>query len=270
MAERVQYENYLHIAGWMTKLGLKNLNEVAAFALVYGFSQDGESIFKGSISYIQEWLMCSRHTAINTMRRLEEKGFVSKEQSTTNGITLNYYKVNCKGSAKIAPLVQILQGGSAKIAPGSAKIAPNNNIDNNIDNNILLLEEAHAHTHEENGLDLILGWVCDNEEGLQQMLFRNKLITTRVPMLDMIEIIKPYVEEYYTGQLMSGGEDIIRRGRRDIKQHFSQWLPKYIKKVELEEQQKQQDYEQSIDPVSRAMQDLVKGMQYASATKEGW
>lgn len=89
-------------------------------------------------------------------------------------------------------------------------------------------------------------------------------------MLDMIEIIKPYVEEYYTGQLMSGGEDIIRRGRRDIKQHFSQWLPKYIKKVELEEQQKQQDYEQSIDPVSRAMQDLVKGMQYASATKEGW
>lgn len=141
---------------------------------------------------------------------------------------------------------------------------------NKPNNNILLLEEAHAHTHEENGLDLILGWVCDNEEGLQQMLFRNKLITTRVPMLDMIEIIKPYVEEYYTGQLMSGGEDIIRRGRRDIKQHFSQWLPKYIKKVELEEQQKQQDYEQSIDPVSRAMQDLVKGMQYASATKEGW
>jgi hypothetical protein len=89
-------------------------------------------------------------------------------------------------------------------------------------------------------------------------------------MLDMIEIIKPYVEEYYNQQLMNGGDDIIRRGRRDIKQHFAQWLPKRISKVAEEEQQKQQDYEQSIDPVSRAMQDLVKGMQYASATKEGW
>jgi hypothetical protein len=143
-------------------------------------------------------------------------------------------------------------------------------IPNNKPNNNILVVEKSARTHEDSGLDLILGWVCDNEEGLQQMLFRNKLITTRVPMLDMIEIIKPYVEEYYNQQLMNGGDDIIRRGRRDIKQHFAQWLPKRISKVAEEEQQKQQDYEQSIDPVSRAMQDLVKGMQYASATKEGW
>lgn len=136
---------------------------------------------------------------------------------------------------------------------------------NNKNNNIIIVEEAHAHTHEENGLDLILGWVCDNEEGLQQMLFRNKLITMRVTMLDMVEIIKPYVEEYYNQQLMNGGEDIIRRGRRDIKQHFSQWLPKYIKKIELEQQQKQQEYEQSVDAVTRAMQDFERGWDFAAS-----
>lgn len=252
----VKLDNYIVVQGWMYYLGLEKLNELLAFALVYGFSQDGESQFKGSIAYVADHLMCDKSTAIRVMKKLEEKGLVEKEQKEINGVKFNRY---CVSEGVVAKYHYPLQNAIG----GSCKMQHNNNINNT--SNIIIIEEAHAHTHEENGLDLILGWVCDNEEGLQQMLFRNKLITMRVPMLDMIEIIKPYVEEYYNQQLMIGGEDIIRRGRRDIKQHFSQWLPKYLKKIELEQQQKQQEYEQSVDAVTRAMQDFERGWDYAAS-----
>ena len=139
-------------------------------------------------------------------------------------------------------------------------------IPNNKPNNIIIVEDAHTHTRE--GVDKVLEWVTDNEDGLQQVLYRNQLIFGLTPMQDMIEIIKPYVQEYYEQQLMNGGDDITRRGRRDIKQHFSQWLPKHIKKLQQEQQQRQKEYEQSIDDVTRAMQDFEAGWNYAAQRKQ--
>lgn len=79
------------IHGWMLNIGCSNWNEIAAYALVYSFSQDGQTEFQGSISYIQEWLMCSKQTAITTMKRLEEKGLIVKTQHETNGVISNRY-----------------------------------------------------------------------------------------------------------------------------------------------------------------------------------
>ena len=54
-------KNYLHIEGWMrTQLGLKG-NELMIYALIYGFSQDGNSWFCGSAGYISEWVGITRH-----------------------------------------------------------------------------------------------------------------------------------------------------------------------------------------------------------------
>lgn len=136
---------------------------------------------------------------------------------------------------------------------------------NNKDNNIIIVEEAHTHTRE--GVDKVLEWVTDNEDGLQQMLQRNQLIFGLTPFKEMVEIVRPYVQEYYDQQLMSGGDDITRRGRRDIKQHFSQWLPKHIRKQQ-EQQQRQQEYEQGIDPITRAMQDFAAGWDNAERRKQ--
>ena len=139
-----------------------------------------------------------------------------------------------------------------------------NNSNDNTSN--IIVEDAHTHTREE--VDKVLEWVTDNEDGLQQMLYRNQLIFGLTPKQDMIEIIKPYVQEYYEQQLMNGGDDITRRGRRDIKQHFSQWLPKHLKKLQQEQQQKQQEYEQGIDPITRAMQDFAAGWDNAERRKQ--
>ena len=49
MAEsKVKDENYYQITGWMiNRLGLKGA-KLNIFAIIYGFSQDGESEFSGS------------------------------------------------------------------------------------------------------------------------------------------------------------------------------------------------------------------------------
>ena len=126
----------------MLNIGCSNWNELAAYALVYGFSQDEQSWFQGSISYIQEWLMCSKPTAVNTLKKLVEKGLVIKEQYDINGVTFNKYKAIAPKSvvnADVSGVVQNLQGGSKKFLQGvknteggSKNFLPNNNIDNNI------------------------------------------------------------------------------------------------------------------------------------------
>lgn len=123
--EKVKPQNYLTIQGWMLDLGCKNIQEVVAFALVYGFSQDNNSQFSGSISYIQEWLMCSRHTAIDTMKSLEDKGLIKKEQYEVNGVKFNRY-IALGGSANSALPVQTALGGSANSAPNNNIIINNN------------------------------------------------------------------------------------------------------------------------------------------------
>lgn len=85
--------NYVHIQGWMYTMGLTKLNEIIAFAIIHGFSQDGESCYSKAYSYISEFLMCDRRTAIKVINSLEEKGLIKKEQYEINNIKFNRYKV---------------------------------------------------------------------------------------------------------------------------------------------------------------------------------
>lgn len=252
-------DNYVHIAGWMYMLGLDKLNELIAFAIVHGFSQDGETKYKGGLSYIAELLMCDKRTAMRVMTSLEEKGLVEKTQKEINGVKFNRYSVPAGVVKNCHQWCQNVTGGSENLS--------HKNTNKEI-NNIIVVKDAHTHIREKSDFDYVLEWICDNEDGLQQMLYRNKLILAKTPVQDMISIILPYVQEYYEQQLMNGGEDITRRGRRDIKQHFSQWLPKHLKKLQQEKQQKQQEYEQGIDPITRAMQDFAAGWDNAERRKQ--
>ena len=65
--------NYIAIQGWMVEqLGLKG-NELLAYALIHGFSQDGKNQFTGSLTYIQQWLNCAHSTAVLTLQSLVKK-----------------------------------------------------------------------------------------------------------------------------------------------------------------------------------------------------
>jgi DNA-binding MarR family transcriptional regulator len=103
----------------MRALGLSG-NDLMVFALIYGFSQDGQGCFYGSLNYICETCGISRRTAIYILNDLVERGFLLKEENIQNGVKRVLYQVN-RGSAEIAPVVQKLHGGSAKIAPNNIK-----------------------------------------------------------------------------------------------------------------------------------------------------
>ena len=130
--------NYIAIQGWMVEqLGLKG-NELLAYALIHGFSQDQTSQFTGSIAYIQQWLNCARQTVFTTLQTLEKKGLLKKHEIHQNNqkyctyqaiipATITQSKNQTTQSKNPTPPVQ-------KLDKTSPEIRPNNiyNIDNNI------------------------------------------------------------------------------------------------------------------------------------------
>lgn len=106
----------------MRALGLSG-NDLMVYALINGFSQNGQGCYYGSLPYICETCGISRRTAIYILNDLVENKFLSKTEVIQNGVKRVLYKV-CTGSAEIAP--EVVQ----KLHRGSAEIAPNNIYDN--------------------------------------------------------------------------------------------------------------------------------------------
>ena len=105
-------EQFITIQGWMrNELGLKG-NELLVYALIYGFSQDEESEFSGSIGYIADWTGATKQTIHNTLKSLCEKELLHKEESFIKGVKY------CSYRAIILP-VKKFDGGSQKILPNS-------------------------------------------------------------------------------------------------------------------------------------------------------
>lgn len=125
----IKDENYLHISGWMVnRLKLKG-NTLMTFAIIYGFSQDGESEFTGSISYLCDWLNCSRPTVSKALDELVEKQLILKTQIEKNRVKFNTYKVNLPVVKKLyGGSKETLQGSKESLQGGSKETLPNNTI----------------------------------------------------------------------------------------------------------------------------------------------
>lgn len=117
-------ENYITIQGWMIKeLGLSG-NDLICYALIYGFSQDEESEFRGSLSYIAEWLGVTKQNARLIIKRLVKNGYIIKHDEVINKVKFCRYAVGLKQ----------LRGGAETATGGMAETATdNNNIYNNKD-----------------------------------------------------------------------------------------------------------------------------------------
>lgn len=141
---KMKDSNYYVIHGWMiNRLKLKG-NRLSVFAVVYGFSQDCESKFTGSLKYLQEATNASKNTIISSLQSLEEDQLILKFTQVKNNIKFCEYSHNeqvvqklnhhssetSPGGAKTEP------GGGSEIARGGgAKIEPNNtNLDNIVNN----------------------------------------------------------------------------------------------------------------------------------------
>ena len=91
---RINDDNYYQVSGWMiNRLGLKG-TELQVFAIIYGFSQDGESWFSGSLAYLETWTSATKPTVIKALKELVDREFITKDTNVVNGVTFNRYKAN--------------------------------------------------------------------------------------------------------------------------------------------------------------------------------
>ena len=115
MAEsKVRDDNFFTVSGWMlNRLNLKGV-ALQIFSIIYGFSQDGESCFTGSLQYLSDFTNASKPTVIKALKELVEKDYLIKIENEMNGVKFNKYKANLL-------VVKNLNGGSQETLPGGSK-----------------------------------------------------------------------------------------------------------------------------------------------------
>lgn len=105
---------YFTILQEMREMGLKG-NELIVFAVINGFSQNGNGSFHGSLAALQE--MCgisSRQTITDILKSLMDKGFINKTEVALNGQKNISYSV----CPKIGQGVQKMDKGVQKMDKG--------------------------------------------------------------------------------------------------------------------------------------------------------
>ena len=79
-------DSYLVIQSWMVAdLKLKGL-DLMLYAIIYGFSQDGQSAFSGTLSYLMEWTGCKKRGVLYSLQYLESEGLIQKEEFRFKGV----------------------------------------------------------------------------------------------------------------------------------------------------------------------------------------
>lgn len=137
---------YLTIQDWMvTELHLKG-NELLAYALIYGYSQDEQGCFYGSYQYVTDWLSVDKTTAVRILKKLESKGLIRKWQDKSGNVTVNRYAAirpgKCSSNAdqlqnatggKMQPVAKYTSDQLQNATPTGGKMQPNNKYNNKQD-----------------------------------------------------------------------------------------------------------------------------------------
>ena len=136
----VNEKSFITIQAFMVNdLHLKG-NELLIYAIIWGFSQDGESEFTGSLQYLADWCNTSKQTVISALQSLCEKRKKLKNVEVKNNVKFCTYKTLMVVKNLEQGIQNSLMGYSKNFNGGSQNSLPNNitNIlDNNKTNNIV-------------------------------------------------------------------------------------------------------------------------------------
>lgn len=128
-------DNFVTVAGWMcNELNLKG-NELLVFALIYGFSQDGKSEFRGSRNYIGSTFNISLPTVDKALKSLVEKELLIKRTESSMCVDFNYYRINLQVVKKLyRGSKETLHTHKETLQGGSKETLYNNYNNKNINN----------------------------------------------------------------------------------------------------------------------------------------
>ena len=115
--------NELHLSG----------NALIIYAVIYGFSQDGDSWFTGSRSYLAAWCQASKSTVSRNLETLCADGLIERRERTESGVLLVDYRV-VRGIQNEQGCTQNGYGGVPKMGMGGVPKMSTHNIEvDNID-----------------------------------------------------------------------------------------------------------------------------------------
>ena len=106
MSNNVVDTTYFSIQAWMvTKLNLKGC-ERDVYAIIYGYSQDGESDYHGSLGYMAELTGYSKNSICTALKNLTEKELITKSEKEINSIKFCRYQINRDSIQSICTPIQ--------------------------------------------------------------------------------------------------------------------------------------------------------------------
>lgn len=121
--------SYVALQAWMVNdLGLKG-NDLIVYAIIFGFSMDGNNCYQGSLQYLADWTSSTKQGVQKNLKNLIDRGLIEKEESYVNGVKFCKYR-SCIVYNSVAQ-------GMQHSCMGGMQLSCTNNIDKeNIEDNI--------------------------------------------------------------------------------------------------------------------------------------
>ena len=115
---------YIVIQSWMVNdMNLKG-NELLVYAIIYGFTQDGETMFTGSLQYLADWTNSTKQGVSKNLKSLLDKGYIGKREKFINKVKfVEYYATQFNG------VLNKVEQGIKQSLMGGVKQSLTNNID---------------------------------------------------------------------------------------------------------------------------------------------
>ena len=126
--------DFITILAWMKHLKA-SLVEKMVFAIIYGFSKDRRSDFRGSRQYLADWCECSTKTIDRALASLCDAGYIIKREEVVKEVKFCHYTVNFDTLDKMSIPWTKCPGGGEILTETEDKMSHNNIEDNIIDNN---------------------------------------------------------------------------------------------------------------------------------------
>ena len=121
--------NYILILDWMQDELKLHGNELLCYAIIYGFSQDNESMMTGGLDYLCERIHASRTNVIKILQSLTGRNLIERTEVITNNSKRVYYRVNKVNQEGVN---KVNQGGKQSLLRGVNTVNP---VINNIEIN---------------------------------------------------------------------------------------------------------------------------------------
>lgn len=143
--------DYITILGWMKRLKV-SLVEKMVFSIIYGFSKDRRSDFRGSRQYLADWCECSTKTIDRALASLCASGYIIKREEVVEDVKFCHYQVNFALLDKMSIPRTICPEGCDNLSKTEDKMSHNKIVDNG-DNKLSPYKDNNAQSAQPRPFD---------------------------------------------------------------------------------------------------------------------